>query len=529
MRTAPGHDRSNHEAVSHYEAEAARWASAGRHDQAAQLYAVTLDHRPDDTRVRMMLAGCLVRCNQVAAAAGQYLRVALEYAAQRRDREAMALAYQVLHLDASQFVYVAVAEPLRGIGRPARELCARAAEAHLHAGRLVDGLHMLQLGAEIDAKNPDVRRRLAQIYLAQHMPGPAVVNLVEAGRLLLAAGNNAEYVDVAEQILRVDPRHLETLRELPRVLLRVGEPQRAVVKLADLMRVSPGDTVGYETLAHAFATIGRLPIALSVLERLLAELLATGRAPQAEAILERARGWRHDDPEFSRAVLALREPKPAVAPTRIERAPARTTDEGSVVLDITDLLVSRDVAVAVAAHDRTRTASRRAPAPPSARPSRAPEPVVDLSDDVIELEEIEGTLVLRLQDLSHVGRVPRRPSGPPPAPARVPPPSASTPAPRRALPPPAPGPVRPAPRRLPPPAPRRALPPPPAAELEATELVGLDELDDITLVRPLEALGDVTALVLDEDSSELPKDPRSPAARAAMVRRAQALAGHAYA
>jgi tetratricopeptide (TPR) repeat protein len=522
LRTAPAQDRSiDEDAIAHYEAEAARWASAGRPDHAACFYAATLDHRPDDTRVRMMLAGCLARCNQVAAAAGQYLRVALEYAAQRRDREAMALAYQVLHLDASQFVYVAVAETLRGIGRPARELCARAAEAHLQAGRLVDGLHMLQLGAEIDAKNPDVRRRLAQLYLSQHMTGPAVVNLVEAGRLLLAAGNNAEYVDVAEQILRVDARHLETLRELPRVLLRVGEPQRAVVKLADLMRASPGDTVGYETLAHAFVTIDRVPTALSVLERLVNELLATGRALQAEAILERARHWRHDDPELARAVLALREPKPVTAPMRIERAPVRTTvegGEGTVVLDITDLLVSGDIAVAVAAHDRPRASSRRAPAPPSARPSRAPEPVVDLSDDVIALEEVEGTLVLRLQDLSHVGRVPRRPSGPPPAPGRVPPP-----APHR-MPPPAP-------RRVPPPAPRRALPPPrPAAELEATELVGLDhELDEITLVRPLAALGDVEALVLDEESSELRQDPRSPAARAAMVRRAQALAGHAYA
>jgi tetratricopeptide (TPR) repeat protein len=524
LRIAPAQDRSiDEDAIDHYEAEAARWAMAGRPDHAAHFYAATLDHRPGDTRVRMMLAGCLARCNQVAAAAGQYLRVALEYAAQRRDREAMALAYQVLHLDASQFVYVAVAETLRGIGRPARELCARAAEAHLQAGRLVDGLHMLQLGAEIDAKNPDVRRRLAQLYLSQHMTGPAVVNLVEAGRLLLAAGNNAEYVDVAEQILRVDARHLETLRELPRVLLRVGEPQRAVVKLADLMRVSPGDTVGYETLAHAFVAIDRVPTALSVLERLVGELLATGRALQAEAILERARHWRHDDPKFARAVLALREPKPATAPPRLERAPARTTGEGgegTVVLDITDLLVSGDIAVAVAAHDRASSprASSRAPAPPSARPSRAHDPVVDLSDDVIELEEVEGTLVLRLQDLSHVGRVPRRPSGPPPAPGRVPPPTS------RRVPPPAA-------RRVPPPAPRRALPPPrPAAELEATELVGLDdELDDITLVRPLAALGDVAALVLDEDSSELRQDPRSPAARAAMVRRARALAGRAYA
>lgn len=507
MRTAAAQDRSTHDATT-YEAEAAQWAAAGRPDHAAHFYAAVLDHRPGDVRVRMMLAGCLVRCNQLAAAAGEYLRVALEYAAQRRDQEAMALAYQVLHLDASQLVYVAVANVLRSIGRPARELCARAAEAHLQAGRLVDGLHMLQLGAEIDAKNPDVRRRLAQIYLSQHMVGPAVANLAEAGRLLLAAGNNAEYVDVAEQILRADPRHLETLRELPRVLLRVGEPQRAVIKLADLMRVSPGDTVGYETLAHAFAVIGRVPTALSVLERLTGELVATGRAPQAEAIIERARGWRLDDAEFVRAVAALREPKPAVAPALAD-APRPTSGESTVVLDITDLLVSGEVSAAVAAH------RRRSPARPGAagaRPSapmpvrddrrgRGPAPaaqaVLDLSDDVVELDEVEGTLVLRLQDLSHVGRVPRRPAGPPPAPRRA-------------------G----APRRI-------------TAQSESTELMGLDELDEITLVRPLAALGDVSALVLDEDSSPLSHDPRhdprSPAARAAMVRRARELAAHSRA
>lgn len=507
-------DRSTQDATAHYEAEAAQWAAAGRPDHAAHFYAAVLDHRPSDVRVRMMLAGCLVRCNQHAAAAGEYLRVALEYAAQRRDQEALALAFQVLHLDASQLVYVAVAEVLRSIGRPARELCARAAEAHLQGGRMADGLHMLQLGAEIDAKNPDVRRRLAQIYLSQHMIGPAVANLAEAGRLLLAAGNNAEYVEVAEQILRADPRHLETLRELPRVCLRVGEPQRAVIKLADLMRVSPGDTVGYETLAHAFAVIGRIPTALSVLERLTGELVATGRAPQAAAILERARGWRLDDAEFATAVAALREPKAAGAPVRGEAARAPqvsererpTAGESTVVLDITDLLVSGEVSAAVAAHRRraparSRAAGARAAAPVRAsdgRSSRGPEAVLDLSDDVVQLDEVEGTLVLRLQDLSHVGRVPRRPAGPPPAPRRA-------------------G------------APRRT-----AAESHGTELVGLDdELDEITLVRPLAAIGDVKALVLDEDSSPLShdprQDPRSPAARAAMVRRAQELAARAYA
>lgn len=393
-------DPSTEQAVAHYQAEAARWASSGRPDYAAHFHAATLDLRPSDTRVRMMLADCLVRCNQRAAAASEYLRVVSLYAAQRRDGEAMALGYQVINLDASQFVYVAVAEVLRRMGRQARPLCARAAEAHLQAGRVVDGLYMLRLGAEIDARNPEVRRRLAQIYLSQHMYTDAAGHLAAAGQLLRAAGNNAEYVEVAEQILQLDPRHLETLRELPRVYLGMGEPQRAVVKLADLMRVSPGDTVGYETLAHAFAVLGRIPTALSVLERLTEELVATGRAPQAEAILERAAGWRHEDHEFARAVLALRMPKPAPAPLRA-LAPRPTTPEGTVVLDIRDLMASDEAGVLDLSDDVievVRTPRALPPCPPPLRRA-APRPraereatqIIDLAD--LEIEE--DTLVRR--------------------------------------------------------------------------------------------------------------------------------------
>ncbi|MCX4241663.1 tetratricopeptide repeat protein [Paraliomyxa miuraensis] len=338
MTTAPTPADRIHQAAA-YQAQAAAWAAAGRPDHAVHLYVAALDLRPDDVRVRMMLADCLVRCNRRSPAAAEYLRVAVAFGQARRDVEALALLHQVINLDASQLVYVVVADVLRRIGRQARPLCARAAEAHLRAERWADGLNMLRLGAEIDDRNPEVRRTLARLYLGRHMITEAVTLLAEAGRLLLAAGNNAEYIEVAELILQHDPRHLETLRELPRVYVRVGEAQRAVVRLADLMRVSPGDTIGYETLAQTFAAIGRVPTALSVLERLVTELRSTGRTAQADAIIGRALGWRHDDPGFVEAVRALRAPR-RVTPPPVPRPSRPTTAEGTVVLDIRDLMVA---------------------------------------------------------------------------------------------------------------------------------------------------------------------------------------------
>lgn len=351
--------------------------AAGHHEGAAR--------QADDPRVRMVRADSLVRANQAAAAAGEYLHVALGYVAQRRHQEALALAYQVLRLDASQLVGDEATDALRRIGRPARDLCARAAAAHLQVGRTDDGLHMLHLGVELDPRDPELRCQLAQVYAAHHMVAEAVANLAEAGRMLLAAGNNAAYVVVAEQLLGLDARDLETLRELPRVYLRMGEPQRAVVKLGDLMRVSPDDTLGRETLAQAFAVLGRIPSAMSVLERLVHELASTGRVAESNAVLERARSWRLDDPELARAVLAVREPKPA----KPRPALAQTTSSGgTVVLRMTDLLAAAPTEV-----------------------------VLDLSDEVVELEEVESTQLLRMKDLWHVSHAPRR-SGPRRPPAR---------------------------------------------------------------------------------------------------------------
>ncbi|MCA9710246.1 MAG: tetratricopeptide repeat protein, partial [Myxococcales bacterium] len=386
MRSEPAHQGY----VFDCQTQAAQWVAAGRPDQAAYLYAAALEQQPDDIRTRMMLADCLVRTGRSADAAEHYLQVALGYASLRRDGEAMAICHQVLHLDPQRFVYVDVASMLRRIGRQAHPLCTRAAQAHLAAGRFADGLELLRLGVELDPRNPEAHQQLAQLMLQLHMVADAVAHLADAGRLLLAAGNNAKYVEVAEQLLYFDPSHLETLRELPRVYLRIGEPQRAVVKLSDLMRVSPGDTAGFEILAHAFAIIGRTTTALSILQRLVAELTATGRRPLAEAIVARAQRWRQGDGAFQAEVHKLRDLRsaPRPAPKRAEERP--TTPEGTVVLDLADLMETQ------------------------ATPPAAPE-LVDLSSELVEIGEAESTMVLRLRDFSPVEPAP--PRRPPPVPA----------------------------------------------------------------------------------------------------------------
>lgn len=464
-------------------AQAAQWQAAGRADMAAQLYAAALEQDPSKFAIRMQLAECLVYVGQTDQAAEQYLMVAQAYAARGRQQECLALCDRILAVAPHAFVYMSVGPMVRRIGRHARPLCARAAEAHLAAGRQTDGLQMLRLGAELDPHNLDVRRQLARIYQARHMKREAVETLLDAGNLLLQAKRYDEYVQVAEQILALEPRDIDTLRDLPRVYLELRKPHEAVRMLGVLTKVSPGDIVGYEILAQAFALIGRNDKALSVLERLVEELGATGQADKADAILNHARYWRPTDVGFLRSLKRIEVPRPkpqapAAAPPR-EAAP-----EGTVVLSIADLLVNE---------------SRRAPAPGQA--------------GGVQLTEAEGTLTLRLDELmldemqQAAGHGVSPPTQPPVG--RPPPPPS-----RGRKPPP------PSPREPPPPSPRAVQPKADATiSLDAADLIealtgeiprsslGLGnaptrpdhELDDGTLTHEVEAGPETVALILPED------------------------------
>lgn len=378
--------------ITQYSAAAAQWDAAGYPHDAARLYAAALDLQPHDIKMRMRLADCRVRCNQPAQAARLYLHVASDYARGQCRREAMAISHYVLILDPRQFVYGTVADMMRQIGQRASPLCTRAAELHIQRGRMADAVDILSLGTELDPHDHRMHRQLAQLLTSQCMLADALVHFERACRLLLAAGNNAEYIDVAEELLGHYPRHLATLRELPRVLLGVDEPEQAVVKISDLMRVRPGDLVGIELLAHASAVLGRTQTSLSLLERLVRELISGGQLEQATAIITRASGWRTADPWFDAATKDLLSAHPGWSLGRPDPYPVAHQD--TLALGIADPTEHEP---------EPELETEPVPAPD---PVPAPEEILDASD-LVEIVDTEGSVLLRLDETSSVGPDPR--------------------------------------------------------------------------------------------------------------------------
>lgn len=321
-----------------YREDAARWEAAGRPDRAATLYAIAAELDPADWDLRAKLAACLAECGQAAAAAGHYVELARHDIARRSPDRALVAAHRALQLHPGEFTCPRVSDIMLALGPAAAPLCRAAAHRHREAGRDDDAAHLLQLWGQLEPRDPAPWRQLAQLYFDHQMKPEAARALRRAGALLIEAGELRAYVDFARTILWLEPRDLETLRELPQVLIRMGEPRRAMVELAALLRVSPGDEVGCEALAHAFAAIGRHEASLSMLEQLTTGLTASNRRSTAEAILSRARGWCPTDDGFVRRLVSLPDRQPW-SPTVSSRDPRPTTTNGTVVLRIADLVV----------------------------------------------------------------------------------------------------------------------------------------------------------------------------------------------
>lgn len=252
-----------------------------------------------------MLADQLTRDGDLTQAASVYAQVAEAYARADRMQEGLAIAFRAHSLGPAWFTIKTVGTMLDHLGEAAVPVCTRAAESHWRSGRITEALQLYYHATQLDPSDSSALIRLAQAYEHQTLYKEATATYVVASRRLLEQGNNAGFIAVAEQILRIDGGHVGTLRELARAYLLVGEPRRAVAKLTALMQVSPEDPAGYEILAQAFACIGKEDVALSVLTRLSNDLRHHGLEDEAADLLWRASRWQPDNLPFQRKVAAL--------------------------------------------------------------------------------------------------------------------------------------------------------------------------------------------------------------------------------
>ena len=291
--------------------KAERFAAKGQHDRAAREYRAIAENEPSDIRAWLILADCLVRCEDKAQAIETYLRVAATYTEQREAQKAVAVYRQILNIDPSRLdVHFQVAMLNRSIGRNAEAVQGfeYVGQVQLQAGQIDDALDCYRLAAESDPESVPKRLRLAELYSREGKADFAVESFRTAAHSLLDQGRMEDFLRVGERLLYHRKDDLPMLRTLAGAYLRLGDPRRALMRLNSLLHAAPTDLEGLELLTDTFAALEKPEKAVSVIVELVREIRGQG-GPHQEQVMRRVvrkgLGWDPEHEELMRLAAEL--------------------------------------------------------------------------------------------------------------------------------------------------------------------------------------------------------------------------------
>ncbi|TPV93306.1 MAG: tetratricopeptide repeat protein [Myxococcales bacterium FL481] len=337
-------------------AAAERYAARGQHAKACKEYQAVVDNDPADLRVWLLLADSLTRAGRKGDAVDRYLTVARHYAKAEQPQKALAVYRQVLALDPARLdVQLQCAKLFRELGRVSDAVVVfeRIAQSTLAAGNAQEAIRLYQTVIELDPSSPSKRVRLAELYSREEMKAEAVEQFRCCADLLREQGRREDFVKVGERLLFHEPGRPETLRQLARAYLELGESRRALIKLNTLLQVEPADVEGLELLGETFLALGKLGKAVSVmveLARVQSEGGPEGRAV-ARRVLRKALQWDLHDPQLRAMLAAVGEdsshdpldasassqPGAAVDGPRREASPGEQTSGVELALDLDEV------------------------------------------------------------------------------------------------------------------------------------------------------------------------------------------------
>lgn len=250
-------------------------------------------------------ADMLVRVGDRSRAFDMYLRVAERYARDGHPLEAVAVGFRALALDPASFASTRVAALLREIGESAAPLCLRSIHLQLEADRFEAAVLLAEVMVVLDPSDLKARHDLADLYIRTERRDEAVALLTSTCRRLSEAGRDRDLISTARLLLRVEPGHAPTLRDLTHACLGLGQPATALATAAKLVAETPDDPESFELLAWVYIELDRPSDALATLRRLAEAFSDPDAVEHADLVLVRAHGWSEDD-TFNQGIAQTR-------------------------------------------------------------------------------------------------------------------------------------------------------------------------------------------------------------------------------
>ena len=234
---------------------AEKFLAQGKINAAIKEYRQIIKHDDSDLTTLNMLGDLLARSGEKEEAATCFLRIAEHYREQEFRLKAIAMYKKIEKLKPRD---PAIAKELgdlyaaQGLIADARMQYLVVADAHTRAGRSKDTLEVLHKIADLDPQNTDIRLKLGEGYLQEHMPPAAARAFSEAATRLLENSQFEKALDAYNKALEVSPNNRLALKGLVAAYTKLGRAAEAAGILEKAVADMPDDLELVSILAQTY-------------------------------------------------------------------------------------------------------------------------------------------------------------------------------------------------------------------------------------------------------------------------------------
>ncbi len=329
-----------------------KYLQKGQIDKAIKEFSRITEVDSRDVRVRLKLGELYARKGMRGEAVNEYRLVAEEYARAGFYSKAVAVYKQALKVDIRQVdIYSKLGDLYQKLGLTNEAMTQYKIVANYYDKEKMarECLGVLKKIVELDPKNLSNRVKLAESYYQGNLRKEADEEFGKVINTLKEQGRTNDLITLYERMLAANPKYYSLIKELSKIYLERGEPQRALIKLQMPLKEGVKDKGVLSLLAEVYIKLDRVEKAKTALKELARLCEEKGEIEAKEEAYRRVLKCDSKDPDALR-VLGLaasapapkervlkEEPKKEVrVEAKPERAPERAKGEDSISRHFTE-------------------------------------------------------------------------------------------------------------------------------------------------------------------------------------------------
>jgi len=234
---------------------AEKFLAQGKITAAIKEYRQIIKNDDSDLTTLNMLGDLLARAGEKEEAVTCFLRIAEHYREQEFRLKAIAMYRKIDKLKPRD---PAIAKELgdlyaaQGLIADARTQYLVVADAHTRAGQTKNTLEVLHRIADLDPQNTDIRLKLGEGYLKEHMTADAVKAFNQAANRLVENAQFEKALGAYQKALELSPNNRLTLRGMVSAHTKLGSADEAAKILEKTLEDMPEDPELISMLAQSY-------------------------------------------------------------------------------------------------------------------------------------------------------------------------------------------------------------------------------------------------------------------------------------